>query len=240
MEPENDAGAEARKEVCAAFQALAMVLRVHGLEVSPSGDDRFERFCTAVANLRRRVELPPPREPRTVDHVNSQADVLIAMLERLNVLYDFVESPQNGLSHVAHRLPSRATLPMEDAGLVAFCRVVYDCLLPVPGATTTRGGFAARMRNLYATIKRYDTLGLPPKVVPPVDRAYVEMSAHARGVDECLHLLLVHLDANIYRYAAHISFQDAYHQARMAVMQVTVEARKAYFRRTRPWLEFVE
>ena len=166
---------------------------------------------------------------------NRKADMLLTILERMNVLVDFLEDLRGDYQHAAELLPARSTLPAEDEGIVAFCREVYTRLLPVPGATTVRGGFAARMRNLNATLTMYaDNYEKSP------DEVQIKTAApdyHDQRRDHCLHLLLVQVDAHMHKFAEHIAFQDAFHEARMTVMRLTVRTRAAYFRTRKPWLQ---
>lgn len=57
---------------------------------------------------------------------------------------------------------------------------------------------------------------------------------YAQRRDGCLYVLLHHVDQYMHRYAAHIIFQDAYHEARNVLMKLTVQARAAYFTGSEP------
>lgn len=225
-----------RQRECKALQAVADVLRRNSFlwnRFAPVNFS-FQRFCDEVNWLQRNgSEVPSRADP---DAANRKADVLLRMLERMNTLYDFLEDPKSDMQHVVALLPSRSTLPMDDAGVLAFCREVHTRLLPLPGATTVRGGFASRMRNLNASFSIYAQF--EPSEDDEEKANHKLLSAHVRRRDHCLHLLLTQVDVQMPKYAEHIAFQDAYYKARLALMRVTVEARKAYFRRTMPWLAY--
>ena len=229
---------ETRRQECDAFKALADLLRAHHALWCDRRPESYslERFCEQVDRL-----SGTGRFAAQVDEVwdlsafeTHKTSVLLRMLDRMNALVDFVEDPRSGLQHAMELLPSRSMLPTDDEGVVAFCRAVHTSLLPVPGATTVRGGFAARMRNLNASLDIYaafdGSLGAEEHPTPNVQDHY------AQRREKCLHLLLAHVDTHMHKFAAHISFQDAYYTARMALMKLTVQARAAYFRKTGPWV----
>jgi hypothetical protein len=231
--------AETRRQECAAFRAMADLLLAHrgAWDHSLAARYSFMRFCDRVDILcgtGSYVALARVA-PDPINWERHKADVLLRMVERMNALVDFIEDPRSTYPHAAHLLPSRSTLPMDDPGIVAFCREVHNSLLPVPGATTVRGGFASRMRNLNASLSIYADLDK--------DTSNAKEQPTIKGLDpyeqrreNCLHLLLVQLDVHMIKFAEHIAFQDGYHEARAVLMKLTVQARAAYFRKTSPWV----
>ena len=230
--------AEARRQECAAFRAVANVLMAnHSIWRSYRPVNfSLQRFCDKVDRLCDTGEYAPPikEEPDPMTLENRRADQLLIILERMNGLVDFVEDPKGDYQHAAELVPARSKLPADDEGILAFCRAVHTSLLHVPGATTVRGGFAARMRNLNAALTLFaDYYQKSPEEEQPKSTA---PDYHDQRRDHCLHLLLVQVDACMHKFAEHIAFQDAYHEARMVVMRLTVQTRKTYFRGRKPWL----
>lgn len=226
--------AETRRAERAAFRAVADVLQAnrHRWEYHGNWRFSFERFCSAVDHL---CGIGSPTTGPSARQVpgrweNLKADALMRMVERMNLLVDFVEDPRSGVADAAHLLPARSTLPLDDEGIVAFCRAVYSSLRPLPGATTIRGGFASRMRNLNASLSLYahyeDHKG--QQVQRPT---IIEDEQYVSRREICLHLLLVQVDGQMHKLARYVAFQDAYHEARAVLMKLTVQAREDFFRK---------
>lgn len=223
--------AETRRLQCDAFRALADMLRVHMALRSNYLREIYslERFCDKVDRLcgTGQYAAPAPVEADFDEWEHQRANVLLRMLDRMNALVDFIEDPRSEMDHAAHLLPSRSTIPMNDAGVVAFCRAVHTSLLPVPGAITVRGGFASRMRNLNASVELYTAyVGRPAAAKPSPSNG---LDHYDQRCANCLHMLLKHVDPVMHNFAAYISFHDAYYVARTVLMERTVEARKTYF-----------
>ena len=192
----------------------------------------IRRFMDEVRGLRQACESTDP-EPLGDDATDKDAswktDVLHRMLERLDGLYDFLEDPHGHVrgAEALALLPSRSTLPMEEEGIVAFCREAHARLLHLPEATSVRGSFAYRVRLLHASLSIFGAYDVPvQKTDAAIHRAVISFDRRLRT---CLHSLLGLLDRCMLGYAEHISFQDKYYEARSAVMKLTVEARQRYF-----------
>lgn len=230
MEHQRSKDDELRLHVCSAFQALANVLLTNreAWQFHRPACYSLERFLEKVDRLcgtgiyaGLRSEDPDPSEREQL-----KEDLVLRILERMTALVDHVEDLRSGLQHAAALLPPRSALPLDNAGIVAYCREVHTRLLPVPGATTVRGGFAARMRLLNASLSIYEQISFSAERKEPGMRG---VDHYARRRDNCLHLLLMQVDPHMHKFAHRIAFQDAYYEARTVVMRLTVAARGALY-----------
>lgn len=237
QQPVPDPDHNTRQAERAAFRALADVLLYHvdKWKYRNPVNFSFHRFCDRVDRLCGTGEYAQraPDTPDVVEWDDHRSDVLLRMLDRMNGLYDHLEDPRSGFQQYVPLLPARSTLPADDAGIEAFCRAVYTRLLPVPEATTVRGGFAARMRWLNASLSLYATYQRPLTQNPPPPARGADYHDDRR--DRCLHLLLVQVDTHMHQFAEQITFQDAYYEARSTIMRCTVEARAALFKKKYGW-----